>query len=143
MYTENQRLKLLLSAEILDEEAKSLQRREATIDILLKNLNSSSEWLQKQAIQLLFFYRDMPLVYSHVKAFHNQLNLESSMFQITEQFLNGTLDVSSILKFRQQQKALDEKVRKIKYELEFEKNGIIDKGNSTFSHLDLLSLKQN
>ena len=68
MMPENQKLKILLSSESLENKEEETRKRNFAVQILLKNIENGSEWFQKQTLQLLFFYRDLPMVQNRLQS---------------------------------------------------------------------------
>ena len=141
MMPENQKLKILLSSEDLESKEEEARKRNFAVQILLKNIENGSEWFQKQTLQLLFFYRDLPMVQNRLQSWYDTLNVESPIRTTLEEFFAGSLDVSKILEQRQKQLKLEKQMRQIRADLESEKNQE-QEAYSTFSQLGLLSLKQ-
>jgi hypothetical protein len=106
MYS-NPQLTFALDNQKKIEEEKKFERRLKMVEHLLSSWEKGSEWLIKENLKLLFFYKDFSIVINAVNEFRTKTNSEYLLNYIN-QFLDGSLDVSDITEMQDRLKQLRE-----------------------------------
>ena len=79
------------------DEQKKKERRYKMAMYFLRNYDKGSEWLIKENLKLLYFYKDFDFVLEAVKNLQEKVKSDY-LSKYIEQFLDGTLDVDDIIK---------------------------------------------
>ncbi|NQY80029.1 MAG: hypothetical protein HRT47_06930 [Candidatus Caenarcaniphilales bacterium] len=79
------------------DEQKKKERRYKMAMYFLRNHDKGSEWLIKENLKLLYFYKDFDFVLEAVKNLQEKVKSDY-LSKYIEQFLDGTLDVNDIIK---------------------------------------------
>ncbi|NBV98698.1 MAG: hypothetical protein EBR67_04195 [Proteobacteria bacterium] len=134
----NQKLKLMLASQSLEDKQKAEEQRKAVARLLLAGLQSTQDWMKIQTLKILFLYKDLEEVISAVQILENRP--ESSEFLRIEiqKFYDGNLDVANLLEERKKMSDLKDMVlERRKAELE-----TIQKTEPLIpQHLELLQMK--
>lgn len=134
----NQKLKLMLASQSLEDKQKAEEQRKAVARLLLAGLQSTQDWMKIQTLKILFLYKDLEEVISAVQILENRP--ESSEFLRIEiqKFYDGNLDVTNLLEERKKMSDLKDMVlERRKAELE-----TIQKTEPLIpQHLELLQMK--
>lgn len=92
----NNQLALLVKKSEISHEEKVCSRRKRTAEHFIKNLGKGSDWLVKENLKLLYFYKDFDFVIDAVIDLAREDISEYLKTQI-KQFLDNSLDVSDLL----------------------------------------------
>jgi hypothetical protein len=136
MYS-NPQLTFALDNQKKIEEEKKHERRLKMVEHLLSSWEKGSEWLIKENLKLLFFYRDFSIVINTVNEFKTKTNSEYLLNYIN-QFLDGSLDVSDITEMQDRLKQLREERQSY-----INKRLLSDSDIKAQARLDLLKTCQN
>jgi hypothetical protein len=134
----NQKLKLMLASQSLEDKQKAEEQRKVVARLLLAGLQSTQDWMKIQTLKILFLYKDLEEVISAVQILENRP--ESSEFLRIEiqKFYDGNLDVANLLEERKKMSDLKDMVlERRRAELE-----TIQKTEPLIpQHLELLQMK--
>jgi hypothetical protein len=136
MYS-NPQLTFALDNQKKIEEEKKHERRLKMVEHLLSSWEKGSEWLIKENLKLLFFYRDFSIVINTVNEFKTKTNSEYLLNYIN-QFLDGSLDISDITEMQDRLKQLREERQSY-----INKRLLSDSDIKAQARLDLLKTCQN
>jgi hypothetical protein len=92
----NNQLALLVKKSEIDHEEKVCSRRTRTAEHFIKNLGKGSDWLVKENLKLLYFYKDFDFVINAVVNLAKENSSDYLKIHIN-QFLDDSLDVSDLL----------------------------------------------
>jgi cell division protein FtsB len=134
----NQKLKLMLASQSLEDKQKAEEQRKVVARLLLAGLQSTQEWMKIQTLKILFLYKDLEEVISAVQILENRP--ESSEFLRIEiqKFYDGNLDVANLLEERKKMSDLKDMVlerRRAELEMVQKTEPLIPQ------HLELLQMK--
>lgn len=102
----NNQLALLVKQSEANKEQKRNSRRQQMAEHFLKGLGRGSEWLIKENLKLLYFYKDFDFVITAVENFAAK-NENEYLAKCIQEFFDGSLDVSDLL-------ASQERMRKLR-----------------------------
>ncbi len=103
----NNQLALLVKKSEIDKEEKVNSRRFKMAEHFLKNLGNGSDWLIKENLKLLYFYKDFDFVITAVKKLQEE-NESEYLAKYIEEFFNGNLDVDDLLESQERVRKLRE-----------------------------------
>lgn len=103
----NNQLALLVKKSEIDKEEKVNSRRFKMAEHFLKNLGKGSDWLIKENLKLLYFYKDFDFVIKAVKELQEK-NESEYLAKYIEEFFNGSLDVDDLLESQERVRKLRE-----------------------------------
>lgn len=103
----NSQLALLVKKSEIDKEEKINSRRFKMAEHFLKNLGKGSDWLIKENLKLLYFYKDFDFVIKAVTELQAK-NGSEYLAKYIEEFFNGSLDVDDLLESQERVRKLRE-----------------------------------
>jgi hypothetical protein len=134
----NQKLKLMLASQFLEDKQKAEEQRKVVARLLLAGLQSTQDWMKIQTLKILFLYKDLEEVISAVRLLENRPDLSEFLRIEIQKFYDGNLDVANLLEERKKMSDLKDMVlERRRAELE-----TIQKTEPLIpQHLELLQMK--
>jgi hypothetical protein len=134
----NQKLKLMLASQFLEDKQKAEEQRKVVARLLLAGLQSTQDWMKIQTLKILFLYKDLEEVISAVRLLENRPDLSEFLRIEIQKFYDGNLDVTNLLEERKKMSDLKDMVlERRRAELE-----MIQKTEPLVpQHLELLQMK--
>jgi hypothetical protein len=134
----NQKLKLMLASQSLEDKQKAEEQRKVVARLLLAGLQSTQDWMKIQTLKILFLYKDLEEVISAVQILENKSDLGESLRIEIQKFYDGNLDVANLLEERKKMSDLKDMVlerRRAELEMVQKTEPLIPQ------HLELLQMK--
>lgn len=119
------------------KEVKMQEARISAAQFLLKQIYSGSLWLRTEAIRMLYFYLDFDFVKNALMNLYKTTK-EEEIKQAIKGLHDGTLDVSDLIKEREEYKEYEKMAEEARAELENELDDNVDD-----SELELVKFKNN
>jgi hypothetical protein len=134
----NQKLKLMLASQSLEDKQKAEEQRKVVARLLLAGLQSTQDWMKIQTLKILFLYKDIDEVISAVRLLESKSDLSEFLRIEIQKFYDGSLDVTNLLEERKKMSDLKDMVlERRRAELE-----TIQKTEPLIpQHLELLQMK--